>query len=140
MRRARFGLGAALALSACTHGRVLERPDKVPVVAAPAHDRCEQFLGARSLFLQCAEAKQQAVDYIHKLNTGDAVCVEGGFGEEPREGCKARGFIVDADGQGFAVELRDARLDSRWKDQNQKTVYFENGALVDLYLRERGYE
>lgn len=134
---------AACALAGCTTtsgGAMYARHDTTRIVAAPKLDRCDAFKGARTTFTQCQEFKQQAIDYIHKLNTGDAICVENGMGEEPREGCKARAYIIDADNHGFTTEIRYPTLDSKWKDANQQRVYFENGALIDLFLRERGYE
>jgi hypothetical protein len=136
-------LAAGVGVTGCTTthpGAMYARVDDRRVVAAPKVDRCEAFKGAATTFAQCQDFKQQAVNYLHKLSTGDAMCVENGFGEEPREGCKARAFIIDADNHGFTTEIRYPALDSKWKDANQQKIYFENGALVDLYLRERGYE
>lgn len=114
---------------------------EVETVAAPKTDRCDKFKGADSMFQRCQEFKQQAMNYLHALNTGDTVCMEGGFGEDHlTDKCKARGQVVDADNHGMLVQLREPRLDSRWKDYDGKKVFFENGALIDLYLAESGFE
>ena len=74
------------------------------------------------------------------LSVGDTVCMENTLGEEMTAECKARGVIVDGDAHGFLIEFRDPSTTSKWKDEQGKRVYFENGALIDIYLRERGYE
>lgn len=140
---------AALGLSALTacagHGHAGMWSDMsdhdIETVAAPPHNRCEALHNAPTTFAQCQRAVSEVTEYLRHLNTGDEVCLEGGFGDD-RVGdhCKARGHVLDADAHGFLIQVRDPSLDSRWKNAQGHKLYFENGALVDLYLRERGYE
>lgn len=109
-------------------------------VDAPEKDRCESYASAKTTYTQCQQFKTAAVEYLRHLSTGDTVCMENTFGEEMTDACKARGVIVDGDPRGFLIEFRDPSTASKWKDYQQKRVYFENGALIDIYLRERGYE
>ncbi|MBS2032039.1 MAG: hypothetical protein JST54_29340 [Deltaproteobacteria bacterium] len=109
-------------------------------VKAPKQDRCEAYKSAATTYSQCQQFKSDAVTYLRKLSPNDSVCLEEGFGEEPGPTCKARGTIVDADEHGMLIRVNDPMLQSKWKDYQDKRVYFENGALIDLYLRERGYE
>ena len=109
-------------------------------VAAPAKDRCESYAAAKTTYQQCQGFKTTVVEYLRKITTGDTICLEDGFGEEPGPNCKARGVLMDADSHGFLVEFRDPSTASKWKDYQGKRVYFENGALIDIYLREHGYE
>jgi len=109
-------------------------------IKAPKKDRCESYKSAATTYSQCEQFKTEAVEYLRKLSTSDTVCLEEGFGEEPGPNCKARGTIVDGDERGYLIRLNDPTSDSKWKDYQDKRVYFENGALVDIYLRERGYE
>lgn len=113
---------------------------EVETVPAPKADRCDKFKGADSMFHRCEEFKQQATNYLHGLNTGDTVCMEGGFGEEMSDKCKARAQVVDADNHGLLVQMREPQLDSHWKNYDGKRIFFENGALIDLYLKESGFE
>ena len=114
--------------------------DNVEEVVGPKSDRCSAYKDAQTTFQQCQEFKQAATNYLHGLNTGDDICVENGFGDAPTEACKARAFLIDADNHGFLVEIRYPKLDSKWKTKNQQKIYFHNEALIDLFLREKGYE
>lgn len=140
----RIALIGVLALAACSHAEsgIPSRADEIAIdeVRAPLHDRCEKLRAAADLYRSCQTERQNAVEYLRKLNTGDSICLENGFGEEPRAGCKARGAVMDADARGFLIEVRDPAFDSAWHKDQGRRIYFENGALVDIYLRERGYE
>ena len=37
------------------------------------------------------------------------------------------------------LEVREAKPDSRWFHRESNQFWFEEGALVDLYLQEHGY-
>ena len=43
------------------------------------------------------------------------------------------------DGPSLARKLREARPNSRWAKKETNQYWFEEGALVDLYLAENGY-
>lgn len=135
-----------VAMTACAgHGHAGMWADMsdhdIETVAAPPHTRCEALRAAPTTFTQCQRAVAEVTAYLRHLSTGDEVCLEGGFGDD-RVGdrCKARGHVLDADPHGFLIQIRDPSLDSRWASAQGRRIYFENGALVDLYLRERGYE
>jgi hypothetical protein len=112
--------------------------ENVPVVQAPAKLRCDQY-GKGAARGRCDEAKYLAEVYVKKLSPGDMVCLEGGFGEEPRGGCLARAAIADTATGRLLIELKDARPNSRWAKKETNQYWFEEGALVDLYLAENGY-
>ena len=84
-------------------------------------------------------AKYLAEVYVKKLSTGDMVCLEGGFGDEPGGACLARASVADVSVGKVLVELRDARPNSRWASKESNQFWFEEGALIDLYLAENGY-
>jgi len=109
-------------------------------VQAPQKNACERYRQSASAFRQCEEFRATVVEYLRHLNTGDTVCLENGLGDEVGPACKARGAVVDADAHGFMIEVRDPTLDSKWHADAGQRIYFENGALVEIYLRERGYE
>ncbi|MBI3182814.1 MAG: hypothetical protein HYZ28_11810 [Myxococcales bacterium] len=112
--------------------------DAAPEVKAPLSDRCKAH-GQSSARQSCEEAKYLAQTYARGLSTLDAVCLEGGFGEAPGASCLTRASVADADGRRVLLEIRGARPESRWFQQVQSQVWFEEGALVDLYLAEHGY-
>jgi Tfp pilus assembly protein FimT len=74
-----------------------------------------------------------------KLSTGDQVCLEGGFGDTPSAACAARAAVVDSSKDLVLLEVREAKPDSRWFNKEQNQFWFEEGALVDLYLADHGY-
>jgi hypothetical protein len=112
--------------------------ENVPLVQAPVKVRCEQY-GKGAARGRCDQAKYLAEVYVKKLSPGDMVCLEGGFGEEPTGGCLARASIADTSTGKLLVELKDARPDSHWAQKETNQYWFEEGALVDLYLAENGY-
>jgi hypothetical protein len=67
------------------------------------------------------------------------VCLDNGVGEQPSSDCGARAAVVDSGTDRVLLELRAARPQSKWFDRVQSQIWFEEGALVDLYLAERGY-
>jgi hypothetical protein len=113
--------------------------ENVPLVEAPAKKRCETYGPKGTGRGRCDEAKYLAEIYVKKLSTGDMICLEGGFGDEPGAGCQARAAIADTATGKVLVEMKDARPDSRWFQKETNQYWFEEGALVDLYLAEHGY-
>lgn len=112
--------------------------ENVALVEAPKAKRCDKY-GKGAARGRCDEAKYLAEVYVRKLSTGDMVCLEGGFGEEPGGGCLARAAIADTATGKLLVELKEARPNSRWASKESNQYWFEEGALVDLYLVENGY-
>ncbi|KFA87453.1 hypothetical protein [Archangium violaceum] len=110
----------------------------IPLVRSPVKDRCEQH-GRSSVRGNCDEAKYLATEYTRRLSVGDEVCLEGGYGDEPGAGCKARAAIIDTAPNRVKLEVRTAKPDSRWFNAEMRHAWYEEGALVDLYLAERGY-
>ena len=142
--RAACALAAALLSAGCIKDTRATREDatggisdQAPVVPAPKRDRCKGH--SAGLKNNCEEAKYLAELYARRLSTGDAVCLEGGFGEEPGGSCMARAAVVDVDQGKVLIEIRDPRPESRWFKRVQHQIWFEEGALVDLYLAEHGY-
>lgn len=112
--------------------------ENVPTVKTPEKLRCDQY-GKGAARGRCDEAKYLAELYVKKLSTGDMVCLEGGFGDEPGGGCLARAAIADTMTGKLLLELKDARPNSRWAQKESNQYWFEEGALIDLYLSENGY-
>ena len=138
--------GLLLVLAGCTTDKEAFRPNPnsedpfvgaVPLVRSPLKDRCVQH-GA-SVRGNCDEAKYLATEYMRRLSVGDEVCLEGGYGEEPGSACKARAAVIDTSPNQVKLEVRGAKPDSRWFNVEMRHAWYEEGALVDLYLSERGY-
>lgn len=147
MRRMWTAAGAlALVLSGCSAiGSFRPNPNDedplyatIPVVKAPVKDRC-QVHGRSSARAACDEALYLATEYTRRLSVGDEVCLEGGYGEEPGAACKARAAVIDTSPNQVKLEVRGAKPDSRWFNAEMRHAWYEEGALVDLYLSERGY-
>jgi hypothetical protein len=112
--------------------------ENVPLVEAPVKKRCEGYAKGTGKS-RCDEARYLAEIYVKKLSTGDMVCLEGGFGDEPGAGCQARAAVADTATGKLLIEMKEARPDSRWFQKETNQYWFEEGALVDLYLAEHGY-
>lgn len=107
-------------------------------VPAPEVDRCEQYRNStRDQF--CQDAKFLAESWARNLSTGDPVCMEGGVAEEVSSACAARASVVDVGTNRVLIEIRSARPDSKYANDVQKQAWYEEGALVDLYLQEQGW-
>ena len=128
----------ALALFALTAAGCLHNPAAVAQVKAPLANRCTRH-GTSGVRGQCDEAMQLAQLYVRRLATSDEVCIEGGFGDPPGPACLARAVVTDVGQNLVKMEIREAQPGSRWFNQPMRGVEFEEGALVDLYLAERGY-
>ncbi len=107
--------------------------ENVPVYAAPTTSRCTPKKTG------CDNALYLAQTYVRRLATGDQVCLEGGFGEEPKGECLARAAVVDTAPNRLLLEVRSAQPNSKWFNKEINQFWFEEGALVDLALREQGY-
>lgn len=111
---------------------------KAQVVAAPTVKRCAQY-GSGIARARCDEAQELAQRYVRGLSTTDVVCLEGGFGEPAAGACAARARVSDAGNGRLLMDIQEAQPSSRWFNHVSSEVWFEDGALVDLYLAERGY-
>ena len=147
MLKAAAGCAAALVLGGCVvvnEGRgARDRATggvfgKAQVVAAPATLRCAQYGSGRARS-RCDEAQELAQRYVRGLSPTDVVCLEGGFGEPAAGACAARAQVSDAGNGKLLLDIKEAQPTSRWFDHVSSEVWFEDGALVDLYLAERGY-
>lgn len=141
----RGGVALLLALAGCAHqGPVRDRGASdlyggAPLYRAPGFDRCGKFKAGGGPAAACAEARYLAELYVRRLSPGDEVCLEGGFGEAPGAACQTRAAVVDNATGRVMLEVREARPDTRWFQKEQSQYWFEEGALVDLYLAEHGY-
>jgi hypothetical protein len=131
---------AAVVLSGCSHsererGRLW---DEVPVYAAPTQDRCEKYPAGKKR-ADCAEARYLGEIYVRKLATSDEVCLDGGFGDVAGAACKARASVSDSGKNRTLLDVREPRPDSKWFKEERHEFWFEEGALVDLYLADHGY-
>ena len=130
-------------LTACAqNGRnltdgALSRPN-IEVIRAPEKDRC-QTLTADEGKRTCEGSRKQAQAWARRLSPGDVVCLDNGIGEEPTADCHARAAVVDAATDRVMLEVVSARPESRWFRSVESRIWFDEGALVDLYLAERGY-
>jgi hypothetical protein len=106
---------------------------------APEVERCAKFKKGGGPAAACEEAKYLGQVYVRKLSSGDEVCIEGGFGDNPGGACLARAAIVDTATNRVLIEVRQARPESKWFKHEQEQFWFEEGALVDLYVAEHGY-
>jgi hypothetical protein len=147
MKRMWVGSGLVLALVGCTagHGAFQPNPNNedpllgvIPTIRAPARHRCEA-LGQSAARTACDEARYLGTEYTRRLSVGDEICLEGGYGEEAGAACKARAAVIDTAPNMVKLEVRGAKPDSRWFNAEMRHAWYEEGALVDLYLTERGY-
>lgn len=141
------GSGLLLAMAGCStgHGAFQRNPNDedplvggVPLIRAPEQNRCVR-LGESGVRPGCDDALYLGTLYTRRLAVPDDVCLEGGFGEEVGPACKARATVIDTGPNRVKLEIRNAKPDSRWFNAEGRSAWYEEGALVDLYLAERGY-
>lgn len=139
-------LGLALVASGCLVDNRASRDrsgasffENVPVYKAPLAHRCSSLAKGTAPASSCEDAKYLGEVYVRRLSTGDEVCLEGGFGDEPGAGCLCRAAVADTQTNQVLLEVRSARPDSKWFNKEFNHFWFEEGALVDLYLAEHGY-
>lgn len=113
--------------------------DNVQTYPAPATSRCAALAKGGPRARSCEEATYLAQLYVRRLATSDTVCLEGGFGEPPSGACLARAMVADTGQDKVMLEVREAKPSSRWFNREATQFWFEEGALVDLYLAEHGY-
>jgi hypothetical protein len=112
--------------------------ENTEIIKGPLKHRCAG-LGTGGAGKRCEEAKYLGEIYVRKLDVGTDVCLEGGFGDEPGGACLARAQVADARPGEVLLEVRGAKPDSRWFHKEQNQYWFEETALVDLYLADHGY-
>ncbi|MFO0599769.1 MAG: hypothetical protein U0228_30960 [Myxococcaceae bacterium] len=133
---------AALVVSGCHAARDRGASDwtqRAQMYKAPEQMRCSKLKPGGVPATNCNEAMYLAQIYVRKLSSGDEVCLEGGFGETPTGACLGRAAVVDTATNRVLIEIRQARPESKWFNREQTQYWFEEGALVDLYLAEHGY-
>ncbi|MFT3711531.1 MAG: hypothetical protein QM817_28175 [Archangium sp.] len=113
--------------------------ERAQVYKAPAENRCAKLKAGSAPAQNCADAQYLGQIYVRKLSSGDEVCLEGGFGDQPTGACMGRAAVVDVATDRLLLEIRSARPESKWFSHEQTQYWFEEGALVDLYLLEHGY-
>lgn len=113
--------------------------ERATTVAAPQADRCQRFKRTSNAGKACDEALYLAQVFVKKLSTGDQVCLDGEFGERVTGACLARAAVADTASDKVLLEVREAKPDSAWFGKEQTQLWFEEGALVDLYLKDHGY-
>ncbi len=112
--------------------------ENTEVVHGPPKHRCSA-LGKGGAGKRCEEARYLGEIYVRKLDVGTDVCLEGGFGDEPGGACLARAQVGDTRPGQVLLDVRGAKPDSSWFGKEQNQIWFEETALVDLYLADHGY-
>ena len=142
----RIGVTAGVVLGILSSGCIATRDrggadwsGRAATYKAPEVQRCAKFKVGGAPAAQCNEAQYLGEVYVRKLATGDEVCLEGGFGDSPTSACSARAAIVDTATNKLLLEIRNVRPESKWFKHEQNQFWFEEGALVDLYVAEHGY-
>lgn len=146
MRRMWVSGGLVLALAGCSSIETRPNPQdedvlfgsNVPVYPAPKVNRCAAHAKS-SLRGPCEDALYLGTAYTRRLSVGDEVCIDGGYGEEVGPACKARAAVIDTGTNKVKLEVRGTKPDSRWFNSEMRHAWYEEGALVDLYLAEQGY-
>jgi len=112
--------------------------ENVPRYPAPLESRCAKIKSPTPK-KNCEEAMYLGQIYVRRLGSGEEICLEGGFGERSTAACLCRAAVVDTNTNVVLVEVREAKPDSRWFKKESNQFWFEEGALVDLYLADHGY-
>jgi hypothetical protein len=111
--------------------------ESTQTVRTPVAKRCATHVGTRKA--ACTQAEYLAQTYVRRLSVGENVCLEGGFGEPPGGTCLARALVFDTRENEVLLDVKSAKPDSKWFHRESQQYWFEEGALVDLYLADHGY-
>ncbi len=128
--------------SGCTATRdrgMTEWTQRAAEYKAPKEPRCSKYKPGGTPAANCAESKYLAEIYVRRLSSGDEVCIEGGFGDAPSGACLSRAAVIDTAPNRVLIEVRQAKPESKWFSHEGTQFWFEEGALVDLYIVEHGY-
>jgi hypothetical protein len=109
-------------------------------IEAPLTERCQRYASGSTEAAGCTKLSEAGLEWTRRLNVGDEFCMEALFGDEVHSGCKSRGVVVDTGSANFVIEIRDAHADSAWLNYNERKIWYATGAMVDEYVKERGYE
>ncbi len=110
----------------------------VPFFKAPEIDRCKA-LGKSSAGAGCDDARYLGTEYTRRLAVGTRCASRAATATSPGSACKARAAVIDTGTNRVKLEIRGTKPDSRWFNSEMRHAWYEEGALVDLYLSERGY-
>ena len=107
-------------------------------IEKPETDRCLKYKSDPSLADPCKKARIEAVRFVQSLDTNTEVCLENTFGE-PMLDCYARGVVMDPTPHATVISVTTVDTARAKNFRNIEYVWFDNEALVDLYLAEHGY-
>lgn len=114
--------------------------DRAPTIEAPESDRCQRMAAVDEAREPCDLQKREFLLALRALSVGDQMCLDNLVGDPADQpGCRARAAIADTASGRLLIEVRGAQPESRWFDKIQSQLWFEEGALLDLFLAERGY-
>jgi hypothetical protein len=100
-------------------------------------DRCQR---ATDLMVQksCLRERDKANAYLKSVNQGDGLCLEPILGADMNN-CRARARIEEQDPTAVELHLIDVDPNSSWAPKANQQIWYENAALVDMDLQEKGY-
>jgi hypothetical protein len=127
----------ALALASCATLAPESRANAVRGPAPEVGDRCTH---AADLLQQkgCGRERDKAYAYLRAKNQGDQLCLEPILGDDLTN-CRARSTIDEQDPTAMQLHLIDIDPNSSWAPKAGQRIWFENTALIDLFLQEKGF-
>lgn len=129
---------AALLVCLTTVGCATIAPEaRENAVRGPDADRCaaqpDQLVHAG-----CVRARDKAQEALGALNRGDNLCLEPILNPD-LDNCRARASVDEQDVRGIKLRFIDVQPGSSWAPYANAVRWFDNTALIDLYLKERGF-
>ena len=134
-RRARLALAAFLPALGCL--ALSPGGDRATAIPPDVVDRCRHWSQALAL-AGCRRFQEKAQRRIGALTTGDMLCLEPMLGDD-QTNCRARAEVVDQDRSSTKLQFLEVDPTSSWTSRADQAPWFENAALVDLYLQAKGF-
>jgi hypothetical protein len=132
---------ACVASLVCLAGCATLSPEsRANAVKGPAPELGDRCARATDILVQkgCQRDRDKAHAYLKTLNQGDTVCLDPLF-DADMTNCRARAEIEDQDPTATQIHLFDTDPNSSWAPKANQKIWYENTALIDLYLQGKGF-
>ncbi len=130
----------ALALSGLSACATLVPESRANAVKGPAPELGDRCARTADLMAQkgCERARDKAHAQLRALSQGDQLCLEPIL-DADMANCRARARIEEQDPTAMELHFVEVDPNSSWAPKSSRTLWYENTALIDLYLQEKGF-
>ncbi len=130
-------LPLALLLAATAGCAAIAPEARQNAVEGPILDRCT---GQTDPLVKagCLRARDKALGTLTAINRDESLCLDPILSQD-LDNCRARAEVDEADSRGVKLRFVDVQPSSSWAPSAHTVRWYDNAALVDIYLTERGF-